>query len=156
MYTDMLQLEEELDEFLYDYGYQLVDFVIAGKGPSRIYRVLFEHVGDEKITIDDCSGMAPQVRLFLEMKGVYNEKSSLELSSGGLDRVLKRDRDFEKFLGREVKVRFFDGQHKVTLKGQLASFTDRKLMIVPSEGGETVQVDRGSVEKANLVPNVEF
>lgn len=156
MYTDMLQLEEELDEFLYDYGYQLVDFVIAGKGPNRIYRVLFEHVGDEKITIDDCSGMAPQVRLFLEMKGVYNEKSSLELSSGGLDRVLKRERDFEKFLGREVKVRYFDGQHKATLKGQLASFTDRMLMIVPTGGGETVQVERGTVERVNLVPNVEF
>jgi len=156
MYTDMLQLEEELDEFLYDFGYQLVDFVITGKGPMRIYRVLFEHVGDEKLTIDDCSGMAPQVRLFLEMKGVYNDRSSLELSSGGLDRVLKRERDFEKYLGRDIKVRYFDGQHKTTLRGQLVSFTDRFLVITPEDGGETVKVERGSAEKVNLVPKVEF
>jgi ribosome maturation factor RimP len=152
----MLQLEEELDEFLYDFGFQLVDFVITGKGPLRIYRVMFEHVGDEKLSIDDCSSMAPQVRLFLEMKGVYNDRSSLELSSGGLDRVLKRERDFEKYLGREVKVRYFDGQSKVTIKGQLASFTDRLLMIAPTDGGETVKVERGSAEKVNLVPKLEF
>ena len=158
MYIDVMQLEEELDQFLYDFGFQAVDMRIAGRGPSRIFRLFVERVDGEPVTIDDCSEIAPQVVLFLEMKGAYNDNSSLEVSSGGLDRVLKRNRDFERYIGSEVKVEHLAGSRKEVLIGELSSFTDEVLVITTSTGDQSQshQIERGNLERVNLVPHWEF
>jgi len=158
MYKDILQLEEELDEFLYDFGYQVVDLQITGRNSNRLYRLFIEHVDAEPVTIDDCGKLAPQVRLLLETRGIYDNNSSLEMSSGGLDRVLKRNRDFERYLGRQVKVGFHEGPQKKSLTGELSSFNDDVLVITCESGddAQTHQIDRGSITKVNLVPQVEF
>lgn len=158
MFMDVLQLEEELDEFLYDFGFQAVDMHIAGRGPSQVFRLFIERVDGQPVTIADCSTLAPQVVLFLEMKGAYGDNSSLEVSSGGLDRILKRDRDFERYIGREVKVAHMAGPHKEIITGELSSFTDEVLVITTSTGDQpqTHQIERGNLERVNLVPHLEF
>jgi len=158
MYTDLLKLEEELDEFLRDFGFQAVDLNIAGRGPGRVFRLFIDSIDPVPVTIDDCSALSPQVRLFLEMKGVYNDKSSLEVSSGGLDRVLKRDRDFEKYLGHEVKVAHLSGPKKETLTGELSSFTDDFIVVTIVEGGEprAHKIQRNTLDRVNLVPKLEL
>jgi ribosome maturation factor RimP len=159
MYTDLLQLEEELDQFLYDFGYQAVHLQIATHGRDRRFRLFIDRVDGQPVTISDCSAMAHQVQLFLEAKAIYNENSSLELSSAGVDRLLKRDRDFERFLGSEVKVVFRKEGHKETVQGELSSFTDDLLLISQgvAEGAElSVSVPRGDVVQVNLVPKLDF
>lgn len=159
MYTDLLQLENELDEFLYHFGYQVVDLQSGARGSSRLFRLFIDRVDGEPVTLGDCAALAPQVVLFLEQKKLYNENSSLELSSGGLDRVLKRDRDLEHFLGSQVRVTFHDNQHKATVEGELASFNDEVLVITrtaASPDGATLKLDRRQVERVRLVPQVEI
>ena len=158
MYKDILQLEEELDEFLDDFGFQVVDLQITGRGANRLFRLFIEHVDQEPVTVGDCGAVAPQVRLLLESRGIYNSNSSLEISSGGLDRVLKRDRDFERYLGHQVKVGFHSGADKRTLTGELSSFNDEVLVITSDVKGDTQthQIDRGSLTRVNLVPQLEF
>jgi ribosome maturation factor RimP len=158
MYVDVIQLEEELDGFLHDFGFQAVDMHIAGRGPARVFRLFIEHVDDSPVTIQDCTDVSPQVRLFLEMKGCYNDNSSLEVSSGGLDRVLKRDRDFERYLGHEVRVAHHMGARKEVLTGELSSFTDEMLVITVKVDGQSQahQIGRDSLERVNLVPHLEI
>ena len=159
MYVDMLKLEEELDEFLYDFGFQVVDLQTAGTAVRRIFRLFVDRVDHGPVTIDDCCALAPQVQLFLEMRGMYSDNCTLEVSSGGLDRVLKRSRDFERYLGHEVKVSYFEGANKQTLVGELSSFSDDMLVITTKEGREQSHaryVERGSLERVNLVPHVEI
>lgn len=158
MFVDVLQLEEELDQFLYDFGFQAVDMHIAGRGPSRVFRLFVEHVDGRPVTIDDLSSLSPPVKLFLETKGCYSDNSSLEVSSGGLDRVLKRNRDFERYLGSQVRVAYLAGPQKQVLVGELSSFTDEVLVITAMAGGqpETHQLARDSVERVNLVPELEI
>ena len=158
MYMDVMQLEEELDQFLYDFGFQAVDMRIAGSSPGRVYRLFIERVNGAPVTISDCSSLAPQVVLFLEMKGAFNDDSSLEVSSGGLDRVLKRSRDFERYLGHEVRIEHMAGPKKEVLTGELSSFTDEVLVITTSTGGQSQshQIERGNLERVNLVPHLEF
>jgi ribosome maturation factor RimP len=175
MYTDLMQLEKELDEFLNDFGYQVVDIQLAGVRQNKTFRLFVDRASGERVTLDDCAALAPQVILFLEMKGVYNESSSLEVSSAGLDRVLKRNRDFERFLGREVKVTLREGSQKRSIVGELASFNDDILAITVSGPGKeeshkraretpagtsqpstTMSIDRGSLERVSLIPKVEI
>ena len=159
MYTDSLQLEEELDRMLYDYGFQLADLQIVSFARSKTFRLFVDRVDGVPITLDDCAGLAPQVVLFLEMKRIYDERSSLEVSSPGLDRVLKRDRDFERYLGSEARVTFFEGGQKKSIIGELTSFNDEVLVITPSSAkGEekALQIERKSLERVHLVPHVEI
>jgi ribosome maturation factor RimP len=156
MYQDLLQLEDELDGMLHDFGYQMVDLQSIGHRNRRAYRLFIDRVDTAPVTIDDCAAVSRQVRLYLESKGVFDDNSSLEVSSGGLDRVLKRDRDFERFLGSQVAVTFFDGQQRRTVNGELSSFTDEMLMVSPGGEQPSVQVPRVQLEKARLIPQVEF
>jgi len=170
-----MQLEQELDEFLFDFGYQVVDIQLAGLRHNKVFRLFIDRVSGESVTLDDCAALAPQVILFLEMKGVYDDNSSLEVSSAGLDRVLKRDRDFERFLGSEVKVTLREGSQKRSIIGELASFNDDILAITiqgsskegkgkektngeagASQSSTTMSIDRGSLERVSLIPKVEI
>jgi ribosome maturation factor RimP len=172
MYIDLLQLEEELDKFLYDFGFLVVDLKTAGmRGRGRTFRLFVERVDRAPISIDDCGAVARQVVLFLELKGVYDDHCSLEVSSGGVDRVLKRERDYEHYLGSLVKARYFNGSKPESITGALRSFTDEVLVIelTPEQpaqeqkGGaageaapRVVQVPRASLERVNLVPVLEI
>lgn len=172
MYTDMLQLESELDEFLADFGFQAVDLQCGRSGRSRTYRLFIDRIGEDRVTIDDCSTIARQVILLLETKGLYDDNCRLEVSSAGLDRVLKRDRDFERYLGCTVKASYFSGDQRKTITGELASFSDDILVLTtpastngtaktPASGtqsqpGKAVNITRASLAKVNLVPRLEF
>jgi ribosome maturation factor RimP len=158
MYTDILQLEEELDEFLYDFGFQAVNLQIATHDRNKRFRLFIDRVDGNPVTIDDCGMVARQVELFLQMRGLYNSNASLELSSAGVDRLLKRNRDFERFLGSEVKVVYSEEGQKRTLVGELSSFSDDVLVILPveSDGDASHSISRRSIDKVNLVPKLSF
>jgi ribosome maturation factor RimP len=156
MYQDLLQLEDDLDRMLHDFGYQMVDLQSFGQKGHRAFRLFIDRVDAAPVTTGDCAAVTRQVRLYLEGRGQLNDKSTLEVSSGGLDRVLKRDRDFERFLGNKVQVTWFDGQQRQTLSGTLSSFTDEVLVLEQDGDKPSVQIPRREVEKARLVPQVEF
>jgi ribosome maturation factor RimP len=159
MYTDLIQLENELDEFLYNFGYQVIDLQSAGLGKNRLFRLFIDRVDNAPTTVDDCSAIAPQVVLFLEQKKLYDDRCSLEVSSGGLDRLLKRDRDLERYLGSKIRVTVHEGSVKRTLEGELLSFTDDVVVVMPAEAAaeaKALMLARANVDRIRLVPQVEF
>jgi ribosome maturation factor RimP len=159
MYTDALQLEDELDKLLYDYGFQLADLQVIGRSHGRTFRLFIDRVDGAPVTLADCAALSPQVELFLQSKRIYNERSLLEVSSAGLDRVLKRDRDLERFLGADIRVTFFDSGQRKTIEGELSSFSDEVLVVTPPPvKGEVkaLQIERRNVERVHLVPHVEI
>lgn len=156
MYQDLMQLEDDLDKMLHDFGYQMVDLQSIGQKGRRAFRLFIDRVDAGPVTTGDCAAVSRQVKLYLESKNQFDDKSSLEVSSAGLDRVLKRPRDFERFLGSKVAVTWFDGQQRQTQQGELSSFTDDVLVLDPGDEKPSVQIPRREVEKARLVPQVEF
>lgn len=64
----------------------------------------------EGIGIDDCEQLSRQVEPILDEVDFLKQAYFLEVSSPGLDRVLRRDRDFERYAGRLVDVKFFRPQ----------------------------------------------
>jgi ribosome maturation factor RimP len=159
MYRDLLQLEEELDKLLYDFGYQLADLQAVSGRSGRRFKVFLERVDGEPVTLGDCAAATPQIRLYLEGLGLYDQKSSLEVGSPGLDRVLKRNRDFERYLGAEVKVTYNDAGQKRSVTGELTSFTDEFLLLQPAPGQGlegTLQVPRTQIEQVRLVPRFKI
>jgi len=91
-------------------GYELVDFELQNRG--RLLRVFIDR--PEGISIDDCVLISNQIGNVLAVENDF-DYDRLEVSSPGLDRVLKKAADFAKFIGQEASVKLrlaVDGRKK--------------------------------------------
>jgi ribosome maturation factor RimP len=82
-----MDLQGMLESTLTGLGYELVDFERPGKG--RLFRVFIDKAGG--ITVDDCAAVSHHLSRVLAVEGVDYDR--LEVSSPGLDRPLKKERD---------------------------------------------------------------
>jgi ribosome maturation factor RimP len=136
-------------------GYELVHHELAHGG--RLVRVFIEQpdAGEggarPSITHVDCQRMTRQLQRVLEVEGIGYDR--LEVSSPGLDRVLKRPADFQRFAGERAEVRL-----RVPLNGQR-----RFVGVVRGASDEQVDLEvEGTVmsfafvnlDKARLVPKL--
>ena len=125
------QLFEMIDATVEGLGYELVD---VEKLPRGLIRVTIDKDGG--ITLDDCEKVSNQLNNAMTVENVDYDR--LEVSSPGVDRPLKRPRDFVKFVGQNVHVELF--AQSILLKallhaGQLVAdnggFPSGKVMKIP-------------------------
>jgi ribosome maturation factor RimP len=96
----MQDLHALLDRSLTQLGYELVDLEISNRG--KLLRLFIDK--PEGITIDDCVLVSNQVGNLLTVEHEI-DYDRLEVSSPGLDRVLKKHTDFERFIGERANVK---------------------------------------------------
>ena len=88
-----------LEATLTGMGYELVDMERSGQG--RMMRVFIDKPSG--INLDDCAAVSNHLSRVLTVENVSYER--LEVSSPGLDRPLKKERDFARFAGQKVRVK---------------------------------------------------
>lgn len=101
------------------------------------------------IDLDDCQMVSEKVSAALDEKDPIVENYLLEVSSPGLDRVLKKDKDFIRYNGREVDIQLFkpiDGSKQYT--GTLQGFSDHSLEFLIN--GESMTFERSSIAQVRL------
>jgi len=128
-------------------GYELVGVERPAKG--RLLRIYIDKPGG--ITVDDCAAVSHQVSRVLAVENVGYDR--LEVSSPGLDRLLKGERDFARFAGHKarVKVRMaVDGQRNFVGVVREAGASCLQLEV----DGRVLSLELGNVETARLVPNL--
>ena len=96
----MLDLHTLLDETLRQIGYEMVDLEISGRG--KLIRLFIDKPGG--VNIDDCALVSEHVSNLLAVEHDV-DYDRLEVSSPGLDRVLKKVTDFTRFAGDKVAVK---------------------------------------------------
>ena len=114
-------------------GFELVDVCIDKEPTGKYLRIYIDK--PEGVSLDDCEAFHKTVRPWAETV----DYDFMEVSSPGLDRPLKKDRDFERNLGCEIEVRLFkpmDGTKILT--GTLAGFQDGVILVDTAEGRKEV------------------
>ena len=114
-------------------GFELVDVCIDKEPTGKYLRIYIDK--PEGISLDDCEAFHKTVRPWAESV----DYDFMEVSSPGLDRPLKKDRDFERNLGCEIEIKLFkpmDG--KKILTGVLAGLLDGMILIDTAEGRKEV------------------
>jgi len=101
------KINELLSESIKALGYTLIDVEILGKVDLTL-QLFIEHLSGEPVTVDDCSIVSRHVSAILDVEDVIEASYLLEVSSPGIDRVLKKLSDFEAYLGFEVKVKVIE------------------------------------------------
>jgi ribosome maturation factor RimP len=135
----------------------LLETTVAGMGyelvgverPGRLLRIYIDKPGG--IDVDDCARVSNQVTRVLDVENVRYDR--LEVSSPGLDRPLKGEKDFVRFAGQKARVKTrvpVDGQRNFV--GVLREAGAGRLQIEVE--GRMFSLEIGNVETARLVPNV--
>jgi ribosome maturation factor RimP len=111
-----------------------------------------------KISHSDCERVSQQLSVILDVEDLIPGPAgyTLEVSSPGMDRALKKPADFERFRGRLAKISTSEpvGEAKF-FEGRLAGFTNGKVRLeLKGKEARTVEVPLEAIRKANLV--VEF
>src|SRR5688500_11020480 len=129
-------------------GYELVDVQASNGG--RLLRLFIDKPGG--VTLDDCAAISRHLTRVLAVEGIDYER--LEVSSPGLDRPLRKERDFARFAGQKAEVRMrtpdptgrrkFVGVLRGAQAGQLSLEMDGRVLALPVD----------DVDKAKLVPEL--
>ena len=136
-----------LDVTVSGLGFELVDWERPGQG--GLLRIFVDKSGG--ISVEDCAHISQHLSQVLAVEGVNYGR--LEVSSPGLDRVLRKERDFVRFVGEKARVKVrvaMDGQRNFI--GTLRAVHDGKLEL--EVDGKLLVFELDNLEKARLIPNI--
>jgi ribosome maturation factor RimP len=134
-------------------GLELVDIEFGKIGRDAVLRLYIDKDGG--IVLDDCANVSRELSMILDVEDVIASNYTLEVSSPGLDRPLKKPSDYERFTGRLIKVRTYEplqddkGNKRKTFLGKLDGLTDGVIKMTLAEG-QTASIPLERVAKANL------
>ncbi|SEF49827.1 ribosome maturation factor RimP [Eubacterium ruminantium] len=128
-------------------GYDLWDVEYVKEGADYYLRVYADKEGG--IGIDDCVDISRQLEKKLDEIDMIKEAYILEVSSPGLTRTLKKDKEFSKSIGKLVDIKLYkavNGQKEI--QGELAGFDEKNLTVTIS--GETLTLERENISIVKL------
>ncbi len=136
-----------LDPILLDEGMELVDIEYRRESRGWVLRLYLDKEGG--ITLDDCTRMSQEVGRILDVEDFIQTPYTLEVSSPGLSRRLRTEKDFMKYRGHLIKVKTVDSvENRRQFKGRLVGISESKLEI--ESDGRTFQIPLSNVARANL------
>ena len=125
------------------FGFELVDVEFVKEGSNRFLRIFIDKPGG--ITIDDCQAVSEKVSDRIDEADPIAQSYFLEVSSPGLDRPLKKDRDFERYKGEAMELKVYKPINgKRDFEGILEGLYDGRIFIT-NDNGNRLGFDRDSV-----------
>ena len=134
-------------------GMELVDIEYKREGRHMVLRLFVDKTGG--ITLDDCALVSRELSEILDVEDFIGENYTLEVSSPGLNRPLKKESDFERYRGRLIKVRTYEvvedeaGNRRKTFLGDLEGLVDG-VVILKLREGQMARIPLVKIAKANL------
>ena len=130
-------------------GLELIDLEFRKEGRGWVLRIFMDKPGG--VTLDDCTDMSRQLGDVLEVAELIPHSYTLEVSSPGLDRPLKNEKDFLRSVGKLIQlstISSFQGQ--TFFKGTLLDYQVSGCLPL-AEAKEILEIPVGSIGKARLV-----
>jgi len=101
---DKSTIEREVENTLAQSGFELVDLRMASHNGKPLLQVFVDReVGG--VNLDDCADLSEKVGTCLDTNNYYENGYFLEVSSPGIDRVIRKEKDFKRFAGQQAMVR---------------------------------------------------
>ena len=122
------RIEKEIEKIVTSEGLDLVHIDYKKQGRGYLLRVDIDKDGG--VTLEDCSLISQQVSTYLDVDDVVPAEYELQVSSPGLDRKFYKDSDYQKFIGRLVRVKTakaIRGLHVVI--GRLKEFDGKSIVV---------------------------
>lgn len=143
------EIEELIERELDQLGIELVGVEYRKENKDQMLRVFID--SEAGVDLNLCSQATRAIKPILDDRNIYYDH--LELSSPGLDRILRKDKDFLRFCGSMVKIKMrkqYQGPSKIT--GILTGTDDAKIQVRVEEE-ELLDLPRELVSSVRLHPD---
>ena len=145
------RVKEIAEVYLKDHGIELIDVVFRRESSGLVLRIVANT--PQGITVSECTGLNKFLSETLDREDVVQDRYTLEVSSPGLDRPIKTDRDFERSMGKELEFTTFEAiDGRKTHEGVLVGM-DKDNVVIERQGISVV-IPRINIALARL--KIEF
>ena len=148
------QIEQLTAPVLAEHAVELVDLQFVHEHGQWILRYFLDKEGG--VTLDDCATVSEHLGRTLDAADVIPQRYSLEVSSPGIDRPLKKESDYRRFIGQRADVTLFaplDGRRH--FRGLIESVEPGQVTLRDSEQA-VFALSLANVAKAKLDPDIHF
>ena len=140
-------LEEALSEDIENNGYELIEIEQHSLRKGIKFVLYIDH--DNGIGLDDCVSVSKASEMIID-EFIDPESYELEVSSPGLDRKLNKKEDFDRFIGKTIKIRLKEKLNdRKNFKGLL---TDRRGDTVILEDDQVFEIPMDRIDICRIVP----
>ena len=133
------KVENLLKEKIENIGYELYDVEYAKEGKNYFLRIFID--SEKGINLNDCEKVNNEIIDDLDKANYIKEQYFLEVSSPGIERILRKDKHLEKNIGTNVNVKLFkkDELGKKEYQGILKKYDEN-----------TITIDENKIERKNI------
>jgi ribosome maturation factor RimP len=131
-------------------GFELLDLELAQAGRVGVLRIFIDRP-DASVTVEDCAAVSHAVGEVLEVSDPIKGNYTLEVSSPGFDRILRKRAHFERFVGERISAELklpLDGRRRFV--GTLKSIGNDSILV--EVDGRPYQLPLERIQKARLRP----
>ena len=148
----MAKIEERVESLIgpriESLGYRLYDVEFVKEGKDFYLRVYIDK--DSGISLEDCETVSNGINEVLDEADYIKEQYFLEVSSPGVERVLKKDRHLKENIGNKVQVKLFKPlAGKKVFEGLLESFSDDNICIKVES--QILEIERSNIGQIKTV-----
>lgn len=148
----MANIEERVESLIKpkveEIGYDLYDVEYAKEGKNYFLRVFIDKT--EGIDLNDCEKVNNAINDILDTADYIKEQYFLEVSSPGVERILRKDKHLEQNIGEEINIKLFrkDEKGNKEYQGILKSFNDEKIVLE-----EDIEIERKNIAQIKTIYN---
>lgn len=144
------RITQMIEPSLTDMGYELVRVQMNGQ-TRKTLQIMAERLDNRGMTLDDCEKISETLSAILDVHDPIKERYALEISSAGIDRPLKKAKDFAKYIGHEAKIELKDAiDGRRHFKGILKA-SDDATVSVTGDKDELFTLSIDDINKAKLI-----
>ena len=151
----MAKIEEKVESLVKDkiekIGYKLYDVLYVKEGSNKILRIVID--SEKGISLDDCEKVNNEIKETIDEANPIEEQYFLEISSPGIERVLRKDKHLEQNIGKDINVKLFkkDENGAKEYLGTLKEFNQNEIIIETEE--QEIKIERKNISQIKTVYN---
>ena len=149
----MAKIEEKVEELIKDkienIGYSLYDVEYAKEGPNYYLRIYID--SPKGIDLNDCEKVSNEINDVLDEANYIKEQYYLEVSSPGIERILRKDNHLEQNIGNQVEAKLFkkDENGAKEYLGKLKEFNQNEITLETEE--HEIKIERKNISQIKTV-----
>lgn len=148
----MAKVEERIETLIKDtienIGYDLYDVEYAKEGPNYYLRIFIDNKNG--IDLNDCEKVSNAINEMLDESDIIKEQYYLEVSSPGIERIIRKDKHLEQNKGKQIEVKLFkkDKNGNKSYIGELEDF-DAETITIKNE--EEITIERKDIASMRTI-----
>lgn len=153
----MANIEEKVEILLQPIiekeGYELYDVEYAKEGKNYFLRIFIDN--EKGIDLNDCEKVNDAITDILDEENYIKEQYFLEVSSPGIERLLRKDKHLKKYIGKEINIKLFkkDENGNKEYLGILYAFDEANIKIKKDD--YQINIERKDISQIKTVYNWE-